>query len=93
MCSFGGLSNGETGAETQVWPHAAIQIQPQDLRIEPSQFPHGKHDDQCDALGLAGQLLDKHVTARKPLPDPEQKEFDDYEVKVSDLLGRSFMTM
>jgi hypothetical protein len=32
-----------------------VQIQLQDLRIEPSQFPHGKHDDQCDALGLAGQ--------------------------------------
>ena len=49
--------------------------------------PH-KRDDQCDALGLAGQLPDKHVNAHKPLPDP-----DDYQPKVSDLLGNSFMTM
>jgi hypothetical protein len=65
----------------------------QDLRIELGQFPHGKHDDQADALCLAGQLLDKHVKARKPLPDPEQKEFEDYEIKKSDLLNSSFMTM
>ena len=45
------------------------------------------------SLGLAGQLLDKHVKARKPLPDPEQKEFEDYEIKKSDLLNSSFMTM
>jgi predicted phage terminase large subunit-like protein len=29
------------------------------LRIELVQFPFGAHDDQCDMLGLAGQLLDK----------------------------------
>ena len=31
-------------------------------------FPAGKHDDQVDALGLVGQLLDKMTrgTARKP---------------------------
>jgi predicted phage terminase large subunit-like protein len=64
-----------------------------DLRVELVQFPFGAHDDQCDALGLAGQLLDKHVKARKPLPDPEVKDFDDYQPKVSDLLGNSFPTM
>jgi predicted phage terminase large subunit-like protein len=64
-----------------------------DLRVELVQFPFGAHDDQCDALGLAGQLLDKHVKARKPLPDPEEKNFDDYQPKVSDLLTNSFMTM
>ena len=52
-----------------------------DLRIELTQFPHGAHDDQCDMLGLAGQLLDKHVKARKPLPDPDEKLFDDYRTK------------
>jgi hypothetical protein len=33
-------------------------------------FPSGKHDDQVDALGLVGQLLDKMIrgTARKPEP-------------------------
>jgi hypothetical protein len=86
-----GLSNGETGARAQVWPHAVIQIQLQDLRT--SRFPHGKHDDIVDALGLAGQLLDKVWKPQKPLPDPEQKEFDDYEIKKNDLLNSSFMTI
>ena len=30
-----------------------------DLRAEMMAFPAGKHDDQVDALGLVGQLLDK----------------------------------
>jgi hypothetical protein len=30
-----------------------------DLRAELLSFPAGKHDDQVDALGLVGQLLDK----------------------------------
>jgi len=29
-------------------------------------FPAGKHDDQIDALGLAGQLLDRMVSGRAP---------------------------
>src|ERR1700730_1046753 len=49
-----------------------------DLKIELAQFPHGTHDDQCDALGLAGQLLDKVIKARVPLPDPKVVEFQDY---------------
>jgi predicted phage terminase large subunit-like protein len=46
-----------------------------DFLAEILTFPAGKHDDQCDALGLAGQLLDKMVigVAGKPpkivLPD------------------------
>ena len=32
-----------------------------DLRAELLSFPAGKHDDQVDALGLVGQLLDKMV--------------------------------
>jgi len=44
-------------------------------------------------LLLAGQLLDKHVKARTPLPDREVKDFDDYQLKTSDLLGNSFMRM
>jgi hypothetical protein len=31
-------------------------------------FPAGKHDDQVDALGLIGQLLDRMVKRRKPEP-------------------------
>ena len=34
-------------------------------------FPAGKHDDQVDALGLVGQLLDVMVAGRPP-PPPEQ---------------------
>jgi hypothetical protein len=30
-----------------------------DLRAELLSFPAGKHDDQVDALGLVGQLLDQ----------------------------------
>jgi predicted phage terminase large subunit-like protein len=36
-------------------------------------FPAGKHDDQCDAMGLAGQLLDRMVIAhlkKEPRPRP-----------------------
>lgn len=64
-----------------------------DLRIELTQFPHGAHDDQCDMLGLAGQLLDKHVKARKPLPDPDEKLFDDYKTKTDVPSNTSFMTI
>jgi predicted phage terminase large subunit-like protein len=35
-----------------------------DLRSELLSFPAGKHDDQVDALGLVGQLLDKMVAGR-----------------------------
>src|SRR5262249_9146596 len=31
-------------------------------------FPAGKHDDQIDALGLIGQLLDQMVPGQKPKP-------------------------
>jgi predicted phage terminase large subunit-like protein len=38
------------------------------FRSELLSFPAGKHDDQVDALGLVGQLLDKMVKGRKPDP-------------------------
>ncbi|WP_431270765.1 hypothetical protein [Dankookia sp. P2] len=39
-----------------------------DFEAELLTLPAGKHDDQVDALGLVGQLLDKMTrgTARKP---------------------------
>lgn len=46
-----------------------------DLINEMMSFPVGVHDDQVDALGLVGQLLDKMTAgrvekpAKKPLPD------------------------
>lgn len=38
------------------------------LRSELLSFPAGKHDDQVDALGLVGQLLDKMLAGSKPRP-------------------------
>lgn len=43
------------------------------FRSELLSFPAGKHDDQVDALGLVGQLLDK-MLAGEPLSRPEPKE-------------------
>jgi len=37
-----------------------------DFRRELLTFPAGKHDDQVDALGLIGQLLDRMVSGQKP---------------------------
>lgn len=39
-----------------------------EFRRELLQFPVGKHDDQVDALGLIGQLLDKVTTPDEPKP-------------------------
>jgi predicted phage terminase large subunit-like protein len=40
------------------------------LTSELLSFPAGKHDDQVDALGLVGQLLDKMLVGEKPgLPE------------------------
>lgn len=41
------------------------------LRGELLSFPAGKHDDQVDALGLVGQLLDKMTSGQHP-PEPEK---------------------
>ena len=37
-----------------------------DFRGELLAFPVGRHDDQVDAIGLVGQLLDKMVPPAKP---------------------------
>ena len=45
-----------------------------ELRSELLSFPAGKHDDQVDALGLVGQMLDIMVAGPKPkLPDTARK--------------------
>lgn len=44
-----------------------------DLRSELLSFPAGKHDDQVDALGLVGQLLDRMQNGALP-PVPEKKQ-------------------
>jgi predicted phage terminase large subunit-like protein len=40
-------------------------------------FPAGVHDDQVDACGLVGQLLDKMIGGQKP-EAPEKKRVNDY---------------
>jgi hypothetical protein len=37
-----------------------------DFRAELLSFPAGRHDDQVDAIGLVGQLLDTMVPPAKP---------------------------
>lgn len=37
-----------------------------DFRSELLSFPAGKHDDQVDAIGLVGQLLDRMMSGSKP---------------------------
>ncbi len=45
------------------------------LRSELLSFPSGKHDDQVDALGLIGQLLDVMITGRKPKAiEPDRRD-------------------
>jgi predicted phage terminase large subunit-like protein len=47
------------------------------FRSELLSFPAGKHDDQVDALGLVGQLLDKMTSGTKP-QKPVMSRDDDY---------------
>ena len=44
-----------------------------DLKAEMLSFPAGKHDDQVDALGLVGQLLDKMIAGDAPRPSERPK--------------------
>ena len=48
-----------------------------ELKRECLTFPAGKHDDQVDALGLVGQLLDHIIAGQKP--QPEKKTRWDYQ--------------
>jgi phage terminase large subunit-like protein len=44
-----------------------------DLRSELLSFPAGKYDDQVDALGLIGQLLDTISVGNKPVQAHKRK--------------------
>ena len=44
-----------------------------EFKSELLSFPAGKHDDQVDALGLIGQLLDQMVAGQNPKPPPKPK--------------------
>ena len=53
-----------------------------DLRGELLSFPAGKHDDQVDALGLVGQLLDKMLAGPREKPperNPDRSGYSEIE--------------
>jgi hypothetical protein len=47
-----------------------------DLRAELLAFPTGRHDDQVDALGLCGQLMDKFSPGIVPRPKDQEDAWD-----------------
>lgn len=49
-----------------------------DLRAELLSFPAGKHDDQVDALGLVGQLLDKMLKGEAPKKSDKPSDMTGY---------------
>ena len=49
-----------------------------ELRSELLSFPAGKHNDQVDALGLVGQLLDKMMAGQSPEKPEEVKNPSGY---------------
>jgi predicted phage terminase large subunit-like protein len=50
------------------------------LQNELLAFPNGKHDDQVDALGLAGQLLDKMQNGLVPVTEEPKRDRLEYVV-------------
>lgn len=52
-----------------------------EFRAELLSFPAGKHDDQVDALGLVGQLLDVMLVGEKPKAPARPSKTNDYVVK------------
>lgn len=64
-----------------------------DFEAEMLRFPASVHDDQVDACGLIGQLLDTMLAGQKPKTD-EQKNRDDYiENRGMDMDGLDVMTL
>ena len=54
------------------------------LRSELLSFPAGKHDDQVDALGLVGQLLDKMMSGNAPAKAEAAKNPSGYQTYESE---------
>jgi predicted phage terminase large subunit-like protein len=63
-----------------------------DLRAELLSFPAGQHDDQVDALGLIGQLLDRMDAGQKPRP-PDTTQRDGYRAAFEEMPDDSWKTM
>jgi len=64
-----------------------------DLRSELLSFPAGKHDDQVDALGLVGQLLDKISAGIEPRKEKKGRSLDGYRSVQDDMPDDSFKVM
>ena len=71
---------------------AARRTMVADLRAELLSFPAGRHDDQVDALGLVGQLLDKINAGQKPKP-PDVAQPDAYRPAFEEIPGDNWKTM
>lgn len=55
-------------------PHASDWVA--EFMTELLNFPVGKHDDQVDAIGLIGRMLDTMVSGRAPKPvEPEENKW------------------
>jgi hypothetical protein len=63
-----------------------------DLRAELLSFPAGKHDDQVDALGLVGQLLDKISAGPRPKP-PDLPRRDGYRTPCEEMPDDGWKTI
>ena len=60
------------------------------MRSELLSFPAGKYDDQVDALGLIGQLLDRITAGQRPKPPEEEKRPDPYRAMFDEAREWSF---
>jgi predicted phage terminase large subunit-like protein len=63
-----------------------------ELRAELLSFPAGKHDDQVDALGLVGQLLDKMMAGQKPAAAEKPKNPSGYSPMRSEARADDWIT-
>ena len=58
------------------------------FRSELLQFPSARHDDQVDALGLVGQLLDKMIVGKRPSKEKQERASLGYYVIADDDVDR-----
>lgn len=64
-----------------------------DFRSELLSFPAGKHDDQVDAIGLVGQLLDKMMKGQVPTAPPKPENRSGYAPHASAPASNDWITM
>lgn len=64
-----------------------------DLRSELLSFPAGKHDDQVDALGLVGQLLDRMLSGDEPAKPEKAKNPSGYSAHEAEARDNDWLTI